>query len=60
MGTNHKKSRAQPFTTGKVKTESIVFQCYRHSSQGMLLPVDVIFITRYRRLREVVSIGPNK
>ncbi len=44
---------------GKIRAKSIIFQCDEHINQGMLLPVDVIYITRYHRPREVISIGPN-
>ena len=44
---------------GKIQTESIVFQCDKFINQGMLLPVDVIYVTKYRRPREVISVGPN-
>jgi hypothetical protein len=46
--------------TGNIKTESIVFQCDKIINQGMLLPVDVIYITKYRMPRAVISIGPNR
>jgi len=44
---------------GKINTRSIVFTCEPHINQGLLLPVDVIYITKYRSLREVTSIGPD-
>lgn len=42
-----------------IKTKSIKFQCDEHINQGMLLPVDIIYITRYHMPREVISIGPS-
>ncbi len=44
---------------GKIQAKSIIFQCDKKINQGMLLPVDVIYITRYHRPREVISVGPN-
>jgi hypothetical protein len=44
---------------GKILAKSIIFQCDKQINQGMLLPVDVIYITRYHRPREVIAIGPN-
>ncbi len=45
---------------GTVKTKNITFQCDQHINQGMLLPVDVIYVTRYHMPREITSIGPDK
>ena len=45
---------------GKVKTKNITFKCDQHINQGMLLPVDVIYVTRYHMPREITSIGPDK
>ncbi|MCK5194499.1 MAG: hypothetical protein KAQ71_11865, partial [Desulfobulbaceae bacterium] len=33
---------------------------HQHINQGMLLPVDVIYVTRYHMPREITSIGPDK
>ncbi|MDM8542957.1 hypothetical protein QUF90_17930 [Desulfococcaceae bacterium HSG9] len=45
---------------GLVRTQTIRFECGKQLNQGLLLPVDIIYITRYHMPREVVSIGPNK
>ena len=45
---------------GLINTETIRFQCDKQINQGLLLPVDIIYITRYHMPREIVSIGPNK
>ena len=45
---------------GTVKTKKITFKCDQHINQGMLLPVDVIYVTRYHMPREITSIGPDK
>lgn len=45
---------------GKVKTKSIIFTCDPQINQGLLLPVDVIYVTRYHMPREVIAIGPDK
>ena len=45
---------------GTVKTKNITFKCDQHINQGMLLPVDVIYVTRYHMPREITSIGPDK
>jgi hypothetical protein len=45
---------------GKVKTKSIAFKCDQHINQGLLLPVDIIYLTTYRMPREITSIGPDK
>lgn len=37
---------------GTVKTKNITFQCDQHINQGMLLPVDVIYVTRYHIPRQ--------
>jgi hypothetical protein len=59
-GSSSRQSVAhEEIKTGKIKTESIVFQCDKQINQGMLLPVDIIYVTKYRRPREVISIGPN-
>lgn len=45
---------------GKIRTKSLTFKCDRQINQGMLLPVDIIYVTRFRMPREVISVGPNQ
>jgi hypothetical protein len=45
---------------GIVKTKSLTFKCDKQINQGMLLPVDIIYVTRFRMPREVISVGPNQ
>jgi hypothetical protein len=42
----------------RVDTLSILFKCDSEINQGMLLPVDVIFITADDNMKEVTKIGP--
>lgn len=55
-----KARRSDGNDLGKIKTKQIIFQCDKVINQGLLLPVDVIYVTRYHRPREVIAIGPNK
>jgi len=43
-----------------IRVKTIEFICDQHINQGMLLPVDIIYITKYHMPREVIAIGPNK
>ena len=45
---------------GHIDTKTIVFECDKQVNQGLLLPVDVIYVTRYRMLREVTAVGPDR
>ena len=40
-------------------TKTILFKCDSDINQGMLLPVDVIYVTADDNLKEVTKIGPN-
>ena len=42
-----------------LRIKNIEFVCDQHINQGMLLPVDVIYITKFHMPREVIAIGPN-
>ena len=42
----------------RVDTLSILFKCDSEINQGMLLPIDVIFITADDNMKEVTKIGP--
>lgn len=45
---------------GLVRVKRIKFKCEKKINQGMLLPVDIIYVTRFRMPREVISVGPNR
>jgi hypothetical protein len=45
---------------GLIQTESITFSCDRRINQGMLLPVDIIYIQRFHMPGEVISLGPDQ
>jgi hypothetical protein len=40
-------------------TKTILFKCDSYINHGMLLPVDVIYVTADDNLKEVTKIGPN-
>ena len=43
----------------RMETRSILFKCDRDINHGMLLPVEVIYITTDDSLKEVMEIGPD-
>jgi hypothetical protein len=45
---------------GEIDTRSIFFECAEEINQGLLLPVDVVYVTRYRMPREITAVGPDR
>lgn len=47
-----------PPSAARNETKTILFKCDRVINQGMLLPVDVIYVTANDNLKEITQIGP--
>lgn len=46
--------------SGCATDRSITFACDPQINQGQLLPVDIIYVTRYQTPREIIAIGPDQ
>ena len=60
IGACSSKPKPPQEKVGNIDTETIVFVCDEQVNQGLLLPVDVIYVTRYRMLREITAVGPDR
>jgi len=49
----------EPYKPPQNKTKAILFKCDNSINEGMVLPVDVIYITAESGLKEVIKIGPD-
>lgn len=49
---------SRPPSAPRNQTKTILFKCDRFINQGLLLPVDVIYVTANDNLKEITQMGP--